>query len=366
MRALPLLIFSRPAWLPGLAILVLGAAPAHGATPGDPDRPLPRRHAPDPRETHLGELVMLTDGGENAEAYFSYDGRRLVFQTTREPFGCDQIMTMPVAGGEPRLVSTGRGRTTCAYFTGDDRRVLFASTHLADADCPPRPDMSRGYVWPLYPGFDIFSLELATDELTRITATDGYDAEATVSPDGSRVVFTSVRDGDLDIYSMDPDGGNVRRLTDTPGYDGGPFFSPDGRRIVYRAHHPTDPEELADYRALLADHKVRPSRMEIWVMDADGGNQRQVTALGCASFAPFFHPSGERIIFSSNHPEPGSREFDLWLVNLDGSGLERVTFSGGFDGFPMWAPDGETFVFCSNRHNSRRGETNVFVTRWRD
>ena len=165
---------------------------------------------------------------------------------------------------------------------------------------------------------------------------------------------------------MDLEGGNVHRLTDTPGYDGGAFYSADGKRIVYRGHHPTEEKALAGYRDLLAQGLVRPSLMEIWVMDADGTNQRQVTNLGCASFAPFFHPSGDKIIFSSNYPAPRGREFDLWLVNVDGSGLEQVTFTPEFDGFPMWAPDGQTFVFCSNRHNGKPGETNVFVTQWRE
>jgi Tol biopolymer transport system component len=310
---------------------------------------------------------MLTDGAENAEAYFSRVGDRLVFQSNRAPYGCDQIYVLPVAGGTPRLVSTGDGRTTCAYFAGpDDRYVVYASTHGGDRECPPPPDMSQGYVWAIYESYDIYRLDTRTGDLRRLTDTPGYDAEATVSPDGRTIVFTSVRDGDLDIYAMDLEGGNVRRLTDTPGYDGGPFYSPDGKRICYRAHHPTDPDELADYRQLLGDALVRPSLMEIFVMDADGGDRRQVTDLGCASFAPFFHPSGGRIIFSSNHPEPGGREFELWLVDLDGDNLERVTFSPGFDGFPMWAPDGETFVFASNRHNGKPRETNIFVTRWRD
>ncbi len=309
---------------------------------------------------------MLTSGGENAEAYFSFDGTQLVFQSTRFPYDCDQILVVPVTGGEPRLISTGKGRTTCAYFTGGDKSIIYASTHLADAECPTPPDMSQGYVWALYPGFDIFSLDLQTNELVQLTDTPGYDAEATVSPAGDKIVFTSVRDGDLDIYAMNLDGSEVKRLTDTQGYDGGPFFSPDGSLIVYRAHHPSEPDALGDYQNLLSDHKVRPARMEIWVMDADGGNQRQITNLGCASFAPFFHPSGQRIIFSSNHPAPRSREFELFMVDLDGGNLEQVTFSEQFDGFPMWAPDGETFVFCSNRHNAKPGETNIFLTKWRD
>jgi Tol biopolymer transport system component len=326
----------------------------------------PRSHTADPRERHLGELQMLTDGGENAEAYFSFDGTRLVFQSTRPPGSCDQILTMPVTGGEPRLVSTGTGRTTCAYFLPGDEQVIYSSTHLGGTDCPPTPDHSRGYVWPIYPSYDIFRANADGSGLVRLTDTPGYDAEATVSPRGDRIVFTSMRDGDLDIYSMNLDGEEVVRLTDEPGYDGGPFFSPDGRRIVYRAHHPTDSSALEDYTSLLAEGLIRPSQLEIWVMDADGRNKRQITRLGAASFAPFFHPAADRVIFSSNHGDPGGREFELYLVGLDGTGLEQVTFSGGFDGFPMFAPDGSTFVFCSNRHNSKPGETNIFVTTWRD
>lgn len=327
---------------------------------------LPRSYAADPRERHFGELRMLTDGGENAEAYFSFDGRELVFQSTRTPYGCDQIFTIPTAGGEPRLVSTGNGRTTCAYFLPGDEQAIYSSTHLGGTDCPPTPDHSRGYVWPIYPSYDIFRANADGSGVVRLTDTPGYDAEATVSPRGDRIVFTSMRDGDLDIYSMKIDGSDVVRLTDQPGYDGGPFFSPDGGRIVYRAHHPTDEAALEDYSTLLAEGLIRPSKLEIWVMDADGRNKRRVTSLGAASFAPFFHPAGDRIIFSSNHGDPGGREFELYLVGVDGSGLEQVTFSGGFDGFPMFAPDGTTFVFCSNRHNSKPGETNIFVTTWRD
>jgi len=341
------------------ALALLGCA---GEPAGEPIRVV----EPEPGEVHFGPLAMLTDGGENAEAYFSYDAKRLVFQTTREGIPCDQIMVMPAGGGNPELLSTGKGRTTCAYFTKGDRHVIYASTHLAGDECPTPPDMSQGYVWGIFGGYDIFKLDLETRELVRLTDTPGYDAEATVSPDGETIVFTSVRDGDLEIYTMDLDGGNVTRLTHTPGYDGGPFFSPDGSLICYRSHHPQEGPELDDYRRLLADEKVRPSVMEIMLMNADGSDQRQVTALGCASFGPFFHPSGEKIIFSSNHPNPRGREFELWMVDLDGGNLEQVTFSEGFDGFPMWAPDGRTFVFGSNRHNSNPGDTNIFVTEWKD
>ncbi len=321
---------------------------------------------PEPGERHFGELHMLTDGGENAEAYFSFDGSKLIFQSTRPPYSCDQIFTMNLDGSDVKLVSTGTGRTTCAYFYPGDDRIIYASTHLGGEDCPPPPDHSKGYVWALYPTYDLFVANADGTGLVRLTDTPGYDAEATISPRGDRVVFTSTRDGDLDIYTMNLDGSDVRRLTDALGYDGGPFFSPDGTKIVYRAHHPTSPEEVEDYTSLLEQNLIRPSKLEIWVMDADGSNKRQITHLDAASFAPFFHPSGEKIIFSSNHGDPSGREFDLWMVNLDGTGLEQITFSEGFDGFPMWAPDGKTFVFCSNRSNSAPHETNVFVTTWTD
>ena len=307
---------------------------------------------------------MLTDGGENAEAYFGFEGKQLTLQSTHG-FDCDQIFTIDVEGSDMRLVSTGKGRTTCAYFLPGDERVVYSSTHHHDEACPPSPDMSQGYVWALYPTFDIFVANADGSDPQALTTEWGYDAEATVSPKGDKIVFTSVRDGDLEIYTMNLDGSNVTRLTDSLGYDGGPFFSPDGTKIVYRAHYPETEEQIADYKALLADNKIRPSQLEVYVMDADGKNKVQVTDLESATFAPFFHPSGQKIVFSTNYPDRG-REFDLFMINVDGTGLEQITHSEGFDGFPMFAPDGKTFVFASNRHNTLPRETNVFVTTWKD
>lgn len=321
--------------------------------------------APEPDEAFFRSLRQLTFGGQNAEAYFSPDGRRLIFQRTGDGYDCDQEFVMNVDGSALTRVSTGTGVTTCGFFYGGGERILFSSTHHLAPQCPPRPDYSRGYVWPLH-DFDIYTALPDGSDLQRLTDTPGYDAEGTVSPDGATIVFTSVRDGDLDIYTMKVDGSDLRRLTTTPGYDGGPVFSPDGRLITYRAWHPETAEELADYRALLADGKVRPSRMELWVMNADGSNPRQVTNLGGANFAPAFHPDGRRIIFSSNHTNPQSRNFDLYLIGADGSGLTRVTTHGDFDGFPMFSPDGTTLVFASNRFGSVPGETNVFVADWQE
>ena len=321
----------------------------------------------DEREIHFADVRQLTSGsGENAEAYWSPDGSSLIFQSTRAPYGCDQIYSMPISDPSAlTLVSTGGGRTTCGYYTGDGERVIFSSTHATSAECPVPPDRSRGYVWPIYDSYQIYSAEPDGSDLKPLTDTDSYDAEATVcSRDGS-IAFTSTRDGDLELYRMDADGGNVERLTEAPGYDGGAFFSPDCSMIVWRASRPTG-QALTDYQALLAEGLVRPGELEVWAAKADGTEQRQVTYLGGANFAPFFFPSGDRIIFSSNHEDPSGREFDLWAVNVDGTGLERISYTEGFDGFPMFSPDGQWLAFGSNRNQSEPGETDVYIARWLD
>ena len=324
-----------------------------------------------PREVHLADVRQLTFGGENAEAYWSPDGKELIFQSTREPFACDQIfrMAVPVAGAKaerptPRLVSTGLGRTTCSYFTVDGEGILYSSTHAGSRDCPPVPDRSQGYVWPLYDTFQIYRADLDGSNPVALTDTASYDAEATLCPVDGSMVFTSTRDGDLELYRMDADGGNVRRLTETLGYDGGAFFSRDCSKIVWRASRPAAGKETEDYQRLLALGLVRPGKLEIWVAKADGSDARQITYLGAASFAPYFFPDGKRVIFSSNHGTGSEREFDLWAVNVDGGALERITYSPGFDGFPIFSPDGMSLAFASNRNQGKPGETDVYVARW--
>ena len=240
-----------------------------------------------PNEKHLRNIKQLTFGGENAEAYFSADGKQLILQSTRDGRGCDQIYTMNVDGSDVKMVSNGEGRTTCSYFFPARKRILYSSTHLADKQCPPRPDFSQGYVWAVYPGFDVFTAKPDGSEITQLTSTSGYDAETTITRDG-KLVFTSMRDGDLDVYTMDADGKNVKRLTNELGYDGGPFWSYDGKQIVYRAHHPKTDKDKADYTNLLKQNPPRPSVLEIWVMNADGSNKRQVTSNGKANFGPYF------------------------------------------------------------------------------
>jgi len=315
-------------------------------------------------EKHLSNIRMLTDAGENAEAYLSFDEKELIFQSTHGELKCDQIFTMSIDGNDKKMVSNGKGRTTCSYFLPNDTKIIYASTQLASNDCPPPPDRSKGYVWELYNSYDIFSANADGTELKQLTYSNGYDAEATVSPVGDKIVFTSTRDGDPEIYVMDLDGSNQTRLTFQKGYDGGPFFSQDGKKIVFRASRPKTEEELSDYKELASDGLFRPSILELYTMNADGSDIKQITNFRKASFAPFFHPNGEKIIFSSNVNSSNGRNFDLYMIDVDGTGLEQITFNETFDGFPMFTKDGKKLVFCSNRFNKKEGDTNVFIADW--
>lgn len=319
---------------------------------------------PAPGERHLRHIRQLTFGGNNAEAYFSRSGKQLIFQRQEKvDSGCDQQYLINIDGSGLRRVSNGLGRTTCGYFYANDTRILYSSTFHHSPECPPPVDRSRGYVWPLS-HLEIYTARPDGSDLRRLTNNGAYNAEATVSPDGSRIIFTSTMDGDLELYTMRTDGSDLRRLTHRVGYDGGAFYSPDGTRIVWRAGYPVTAADTADYLSLLAQRLVRPARVEIWVANADGSEPRQVTRLGGANFAPYFHPDGRRIIFSSNYEQPRSGQFDLYLINVDGTGLEKVTTAPGFDGFPMWSPDGRKLVWSSNRHGRVEGETNLFIADW--
>jgi len=323
-----------------------------------------------PQEKHLKNVRQLTFGGQNAEAYFSADDKWLIFQHQGAGVPCDQMYIMPVETpdgkpAQPKLVSAGKGRTTCGYFFPAGDRILFSSTHLASAECPPKPDYSHGYVWPIYDTYKIFTAKPDGSDLRQLTNAPGYNAEATISRNGKKIVFTSTRNGDLDVYTMNADGSDVRQLTHELGYDGGAFFSYDGKQIVYRAEHPKTPAEVADYKDLLSRGLIRPGNLEIWVMNADGSNKRQVTHNGAANFAPYFLPDGKRIIFASNMNDPkNGRDFDLYIINVDGSALERVTYHPDFDAFPMFSSDGKKLVWASNRNGKVPHETNIFIADW--
>ncbi len=318
-------------------------------------------------EPHLADLLQLTPGGENAEAYWSPDGKELILQAHGSADACDQIYRLAADGSKPPIpVSSGKGRTTCSYFLRGGERVIFSSTEGAGPECPPPPDRSHGYVWAVYPTYEIWSAKPDGTDLVRLTDNQAYDAESTVCPTDGTIVFTSDRDGDLELYSMKPDGSEVHRLTHTPGYDGGAFFSPDCTKLVWRAARPAPGREQEDDAALLAKGLVRPGKLEIWVANADGSEAHQVTALGAASFAPSFFPTGKRLLFSSNYGDPKGREFDIWAIDIDGTHLEQITRSPGFDGFPLFSPDGKRLAFSSNRVQKAAGDTNVFVARWVD
>lgn len=328
-----------------------------------------------PDERHFKRIKQLTFGGDNAEAYWSFDGQRLVFQSTNPAWGesCDQIhvfnpFTDDLKKGPPSLISVKGGRTTCSYFLPDNKHIVFASTHEHNATCPAVPERRADgkYVWPIYPSFDIHVADLRGNLVRKLTDVPGYDAEATVSPKGERIVFTSTRDGDLELYTMKIDGSDVRRITNTLGYDGGAFFSPDGSKLLWRASRLKTPEEEAEYRSLLKEGLVMPTNMELWVANADGSDAKQITQLGQANWAPYWHPDGKRILFASNHKSKRGFPFTLFLINTDGSGLEQVSYGDTFDAFPVFSPDGRYLVFSSNRNNGGTRETNLFLAEWAD
>lgn len=325
-------------------------------------------------ETHFASLKQLTNGGDNAEAYWSFDDSKLVFQVTNPKWEleCDQIFVFDwqndnLMENMPQMVSTGLGRTTCSYFLPGDTTIVYASTHLADSACPPSPERTNGrYVWPIYESFDIFTADLEGNIINQLTKEPGYDAEATVSPKGDKIVFTSLRTGDLELFTCDIDGSNVKQITFDLGYDGGAFFSPDGSKLIFRSSRPKTEEEITKYKSLLAEGLVEPTNMELYICNADGSDLRQLTDLGKANWCPFFHPSGEKVIFASNHHTERGFPFNLYMINIDGTGLEQVTHDETFDAFPVFSNDGKHLVFSSNRNNGGTRETNLFVAEWQD
>lgn len=318
-----------------------------------------------PNENRLKNIRQLTFGGTNAEAYFSFDEKKLIFQSTRDPYQCDQIFTMDLDGKNQTHVSTGKGTTTCGYIMPGGKDILYASTHGTRDECYPRPDKSKGYLWGVWNAYDIYAANIDGSGLRVLSRSESYDAEATISPTGDKIVFTSSRDGDLELYTMNLDGSNVKRVTHDLGYDGGANFSWDRKKIVYRAYHPKDSAEIREYKSLLAEELVKPSKMEIFVCDADGKNRKQLTSNGAANFAPIFHPDNKRIIFSSNMNSPHGRNFDLFIINDDGTNMQQITF-GGFNSFPMFTRDGKKLVFVSDRNAKDRYEFNVFLADWID
>lgn len=315
--------------------------------------------------SRLSNPRQITSGGQNAEAYWSPDGKRLVFQSTRDGASCDQIYIMDADGDNVKRISDGTGATTCGYFLPDGKSIIYASTHGGGEACPPRPDRSKGYMWAIPPTYDIYVANLDGKVLRKVTDAVGYDAEATVNFAHDKIVYTSKSSGDLDLWSMDLDGSEKKRLTSAAGYDGGAFFSRDGRKIVWRAHRPAEGAALDRYKELLSQNLTAPMKMELFIADADGSSPKQITDFGCASFAPQFTPDGKRIIFSSNKNKCDSREFELFLIDVDGKNLEQVTFFGGFTSFPDFSPDGKHIAFTSSWKAKSPYEFNIFVADWR-
>lgn len=326
-----------------------------------------------PEEKYFKNIRQVTFGGDNAEAYWSFDDSKLIFQSNFKDWGvnCDQMFLMNVddvfKDSKPLMLSTGKGRTTCGYFMPDGKHVLYASTHLKEDDCPTVPSRNDGkYTWPIYDAYDIFIADLEGNIVAQLTDEPGYNAEATVSPKGDKIVFTSLRSGDLELYTMDIDGKNVKQITHELGYDGGAFFSPDGSKLVFRSSRPKTEAEIKEYKDLLSQGLVQPTKMELYICNADGSDLRQLTNLGNANWAPFFHPSGKKIVFSSNFESKRGYPFHLYMIDIDGQNLERVTHSKTFDAFPVFSNDGKHLVFSSNRNNGGGHDTNLFIAEWQD
>lgn len=373
-------MYSIHAWLGIGSILLMGTFVKQQELTAAPDfkrQPKPNADTVQyPEETFFSNLRQLTFGGDNAEAYFSYDGKYLVFQKTnpKEGINCDQIFfgKLPETKDQeftPKMVSTGKGRTTCPYFLPDGKHIVYASTHLTGNECPPVPDRSKygnRYIWPLYPSYDIFMADTNGVIVKQLTRSNGYDAEATLSPDGRKMIYTSDKDGDLELYIMDLKTGKEKRITQAVGYDGGAWFSRDGKRIIWRASRPKTDAEVKEYKELLAEHLVAPTRMEVFTANADGSDMKQVTNLGQANWAPVFMPDGKGILFASNHEYKRGFPFNLYRMNDDGSNMVKVSRDKGFDAFAMFSYDGRKIVFCSNRNNGGTRDTNIFVGQWKD
>lgn len=326
-----------------------------------------------PEETHFKSLRQVTSGGDNAEAYWSFDDKQLIFQSNNKKWNvsCDQMFLMNVDETfdsiAPPMLSTGKGRTTCGYFMPDNQHILYASTHLGGDECPETPMKIEGkYVWPIYDSYDIFIADLEGNIVKQLTSDPGYDAEATVSPKGDKIVFTSTRSGDLELYTMDLDGNNAKQITNELGYDGGAFFSPDGSKLIFRSSRPKTEEEIKEYRDLLTQGLVQPTNMELYICNADGSELRQLTNLGNANWSPFFHPSGQKILFSSNFEAERGFPFNLYMIDLDGKNLTRITHGETFDAFPVFSNDGKKLIFSSNRNNGGGHDTNLFIAEWQD
>lgn len=333
----------------GIALIAVlsAAAFANAADPGPNEI-----NAKDAESRYLANVTQLTDAsmglGKAGEAYFSPDGKNIIFQATPAGQPDYQIYTMNLSTHTPKMVSTGKGACTCAFFHPKARKIMFASSHLdPNLGQPKSVEETKGYKWDFNEHMDIFEADLDGGNLHRLTDAPGYDAEGSYSPSGKQIVFTSMRDGDQEIYVMDADGRNQRRLTYGKGYDGGPFFSPDGKTILYRG----------DRRG---DDKMN---LQLRLVNVDGSNDRAITDNELFNWCPFWHPSGKSLIFTqADHGlrERGERpNYDLWMVTPDGAKLTRITFDPASDVLPVFSPDGKRVMWTSKRGGL--AEAQVFV-----
>ena len=341
-----------------MALSIASQHPGAGTSPpGLPPAEVARLEA-----RHLTNIRQVTFGFNKAgEGYFSPDGKSIIFQavpnlpptilhTPKPDEDGYQIYSAVLESDTPaKLVSTGQGRCTCAYFSPDGKSILFASTHLspsteAAASKGPAYSRTERYRWEFPETMDIFRADLDGKNLVRLTDTRGYDAEGSYSPDGKQIVFTSFRDGDAEIYLMDADGKNARRITRSPGYDGGPFFSPDGKKILYRS-----------------DRKGN-DLLQVFINNTEGTAEKALTQNEFVNWGPYFHPDNRHIIYATS--KHGHANYELYLMDVETGSEERITYQEGFDGLPVFSPDGRRLMWTSSGRNTDR-KSQLFIADFR-
>jgi len=314
-------------------------------------------------EDHLTKIKQLTREGENKKASFAPNNEKIIFQAMRDNLRCDAIYSMKRDGSEINLLSSGKGIAVSAKIAPDNESIIYSSTHKVDYQCPQRPEFSLDYVWSLYRDYDVFVSDSFGGSTKRLTRTEDYDGNASYSPTGNRVVFTSNRSGDLELYLMNSDGSNVKQLTKAVGYDGDAVFSPDGKYIVWRASRPKG-NDLDEYRYQLSQGLLRAGKFELFLLKLGSKRAVRLTNNGATNFSPSFDPQSSKVIFSSNMSQDDGLNYDLYTVDIKTRKLERITYYSGFDGYPVFSSDGKKLLFTSSRNFRYKAETNIFTVDW--
>jgi len=318
------------------------------------------------RKMSIENVKQLSFQGDNGEAYFNSDDSKVIFQSKRNNNNCDKLYIVDINGNNLTEFVANDGAFTCAYFSLDDRYIFFSSTMHLGSECPeiykdPNP---RKYIWPLR-DYEIFRYD--NGAVKQLTNYSGYNAETTTHPFEEKVIFTSLRDGDINLFEMDYNGENVKQITSEYGYDGGAFYSPNGENIVWRAWYPTSDEEISMWKNNLAKKFIESVPLDIYVAKNDGSEKQRLTSNGATNWAPSWHPDGKHIVFSSNMDDwredynAYGSNFELYMINIATKTLTRLTNNDTFDSFSVFSKNGKKIVFSSNRDAENPRNTNIFI-----